>query len=170
MNNEHLTDNQIQEILDARMIQSGPILPMHLGTCASCQKRLESFRQLYSGLAADPGFVLPPTFADSVLDKIPASRPFFLSRPAVWIPLTVSACSLVLAGLTIVVNMKPLTDAIVRVFNAMAAAFRPLSTQFQQLFAMLNGNAKLFVLGGLGLLGAAFFDYLLKQQTLHRSR
>ena len=73
MNNGHLTDDQIQEILDARVLHSGPILPLHLGTCARCRERLESFRRLYAGLAADPGFVLPPSFADCRAGK--NSRP-----------------------------------------------------------------------------------------------
>jgi len=168
MSSEHLSEDQIQEILDARTLNSGPILPMHLGTCLSCQKRLESFQRLYSGLAADPGFLLPPAFADSIIKKLPASRPVFWARPAVRISLTISACSLVLAGLFIFVDMKPMTGNIIRIFNAITAAFRPLPAQFQQLLAKFDGHAGLFLLGGLGLLSAAFFDHILKRQILRR--
>ena len=170
MNHEHLSDDQIQEILDAPLLKSGQILSMHLGTCASCQKRLESFQQLYASLAADPGFVLPPVFADSVLDKIPVSRPVFWARPAVRISLAISALTLVLAGLFVFVDMKPLAGQATRMANSLADAFRPLLAQFQHLFAKLHGSAGVFMLGGLGLLSAAFFDHILKQQTLHRSR
>ncbi len=99
MSNEHLTDEQIQNILDSRMLKAGSILPLHLGTCASCQKRLDSFRQLYAGLAADPGFALPPAFADSVLDKISASRPVFWERPAAKIAMAIGTAAVILAGL-----------------------------------------------------------------------
>ena len=145
-------------------------MPRIWQTCAYCRERFEQYRQLYAGLAADPGFVLPPAFADSMLKKIPVSRPVFWTRPAVRISLAVSAFALVLAGLFIFVDMKPLTDDTIRIFNAMAAAFRPLPAQFQQLLAKLNGNAGLFILGGLGLLSAAFFDHILQRQTLRRSR
>jgi CBS domain containing-hemolysin-like protein len=97
-------------------------------------------------------------------------RQAFWTRPAVRILLAVSAFALVLAGLFIFVNMKPLANAAIRIFNVLAAAFRPLANQFQQLFARLSSNAKLFILGGFGLLGAAFLDYILQQQTLRRSR
>jgi len=169
MNNGHLTDEQIQEILDARMFHSGPILPMHLGTCASCQKRLESFRQLYACLAADPGFALPPAFADSVLDKIPASRPLFWERPAVKTILTISACAAAMTGLLIFVNMRPLANGALQVFATLKTAFLSLSGQMKQLFVWLGGNAKPFILGGLGLSSAALIERMLLRQTLRRS-
>jgi hypothetical protein len=170
MTNGHLNDGQIQEILDNVTFQPGQSLAPHLETCASCRERLEQYQQLYAGLAVDPGFALPPTFADSIIKKLPVSRPVFWERPAVRISLAVSAFALVLAGLLVFVDMKPLTGDVIRIFNTMAAAFRPLSTQFQQLFAKLNNNSRLFMLGGLGLLSAAFFDHILKQQILRRSR
>ena len=170
MTTGHLNDGQIQEILDNMVFGPGQSLAPHLETCAFCRERFELYKQLYAGLAVDPGFALPPTFADSILKKLPVSRSVFWTRPAVRIFLAVGAFALVLAGLFIFVNMKPLTDDVIRIFNTMAAAFRPLPTQFQQLFAKLNGYAGLFILGGLGLLSAAFFDQFLQRQTLHRSR
>jgi hypothetical protein len=138
--------------------------------CASCRERFEQYRQLYAGLAADPGFVLPPAFADSIIKKLPVSRPVFGARPTVRVFLAVSAFALVLFGLFIFVDMKPLADNVIHIFNTMAAAFRPLPAQFQQLLVKLNGNARLFILGGLGLLSAAFFDYILQRQILRHSR
>jgi hypothetical protein len=170
MTTGHLNDGQIQEILDNMVLQAGRSLPRHFETCASCRERLEQYRQLYTGLAADPGFVLPPAFADSLLKKIPGPRPVFWARPAIRVSLAIGAFALVLGGLFVFVNMKPLTDDVIRIFTTMAAAFRPLPAQFQQLLAKLNGNARLFVLGGLGLLGAAFFDHILKRQILRHSR
>lgn len=170
MTTGHLNDVQIQEIMDNMVSQPGQSLAPHLQICASCRERFEQYRQLYAGLAADPGFVLPPAFADSILKKIPVSRPVFWTRPTVRVFLAVSAFALVLAGLFIFVDMKPLTDDTIGIFKAMAAAFRPLPAQFQQLLVKLNGNAGLFILGGLGLLSAAFFDHILKRQILRHSR
>jgi hypothetical protein len=170
MTNGHLNEAQIQEILDKTLFHPGQSPVPHLETCASCRERFEQYRQLYAGLAVDPGFALPPAFADSIIKKLPVSRKGFWARPAVRISLAGSAFALVLAGLFVFINMKPLTHDAVRIFNALAAAFRPLPAQFQQLLAKLNGNAGLFILGGLGMLSAAFFDHFLQQQTLHRSR
>jgi len=169
MNNGHLNNEQLQEILDARMLHSGPILPLHLGTCTRCQERLESFRQLYAGLAADPGFALPASFADSVLAKIPASQPLFWQRPAAKIILAASACAAMLAGLLIFVDMRPLANSALQVLATLKTAFLPLGGQAKQLLLWLGGSAKLFLLGGLGLLSALVIDRILLRQTVRHS-
>ena len=169
MKNGHLLDGQIQEILDNMASNPGQSLAPHLQTCAFCRERFEQYRQLYAGLAVDPGFTLPPAFADSIIKKLPVSHPVFLARPAVWISLAASASVLVLVGLFMFINMKPLTDGTIGIFNTLATAFHPLPAQFRQLFAKLNDHAGLFILGGLGLLSAAFFDHILQRQILRRN-
>jgi hypothetical protein len=167
MNNGHLTDEQIQEILDARMLHSGLILPLHLGTCTRCQKRLESFRQLYACLAAEPVFVLPSSFADSVLAKIPAVRPPLWRRPAVKITLTAGAGVAMLTGLLIFVDMRPLANGSLQVLTTLKAAFLPLGGQMNQLLTrLLGGSAMPFLLGGLGLFTAFIIDRILLRQTM----
>jgi hypothetical protein len=169
MKNEHLSDEQLQEILDARMTQSRPILPLHLGTCANCQKRLDSFRHLYAGLSIDPGFALPANFADSVLDKIPASRTPFWERPAAKIAAALGAAAVILAGLFIFVNMRPLADGGLQTFNTIKTAFLPLGEQMKQVLSWMGGNAKPFLLGGLGLIAASLLDRLLRHQFLRHN-
>jgi hypothetical protein len=169
MNNGHLNDEQLQEILDARVLHSGPILPLHLGTCARCQERLESFRQLYAGLAADPGFVLSPSFADSVLEKVPAARPFFWQRPAAKTTLALSACVAAMAGLFVFVDMRPLANSALQVLAPLKTAFLPLGGQMLHLLVWLGGSAKPFLLGGLGLSSAFIIDRILRRQTMRHS-
>jgi hypothetical protein len=170
MTSEHLPDDRIQEILDDMALQPGRPLPAHVRACPSCRERLEQYRRLYAGLAADPGFALPPAFADNLLKKIPALRPVFWRRPAMLIFLAVSVSALVLTGLAVFVPMKPLAADTARIFNSFAAAFRPLPAQFRQLLSGLNSSVGLFLLGGLGLLGAAVFDHILQRQFVHRNR
>lgn len=169
MNNEHLTDDQIQEILDARMLRSGPILPLHLGSCADCQKRLESFRQLYAGLDTDPGFALPPAFADSVLDKLSSSRLLFWEQPAAKIAMALTAGAVTLAGLLIFVDMRPLANGTLQVFDTLKTAFLPLGDQIKQISFWLGGNSKPFLLGGLGLFSAFVIERILLRQTVRHS-
>ncbi len=170
MDNGHLTDDQIQEILDARALHSGPILPLHLGACARCRERLESFRRLYAGLDGDPGFVLPASFAADVLAKIPASPPPLWQRPAVKVALAAGAGAALLAGLLIFVDMRPLANGALQVLATLKRAFPPLADQGRQLLAWLGGNARPFLIGGLGLFGASLADHLLRRQLLHRPR
>jgi len=169
MKNGHLTDEQLQEILDTGILHSGPILSMHLGTCASCQKRLEAFQQLYAALATDPGFALAPTFADSVLDRIPTFRPLFWQRPAAKIALAITASAITLAGLLIFVNMRPLANGALQVFEIFKTAFFPLAAQMKQLFLWMGGNAKPFLYGGFGLFSAFIVERILLRQNVRHS-
>lgn len=169
MENGHLTDERIQEILDAEILHSGLILPLHLGTCPRCRERLESFRRLYAGLEADPGFVFPPSFTDAVLAKIPAPPPLLWQRPAVKIALAASAGAAMLAGLLIFFDMRPLANGGLQVLAALKAAFLPLGGQMKQLLLWLGGSAKPFLLGGLGLFMASIIERLLQQQKLRQS-
>jgi hypothetical protein len=169
MNHEHLTDDQLQEILDARMLHAGSILPMHLGACAGCQKRLESFARLYDGLAADPVFVLPPAFADSVLDRLAGRRPLVWQRPAVRIALMVAAAAVILSAVLLFVDMSPLLRGFARISGSFAAAFLAMDIQVKQLLAWLGVSAKPMLLGGLGLVSALVLDRVLFRQLVRHS-
>lgn len=170
MTNGHVLDEQIQEILDDPSSGAARSHNPHLQICTFCQERFEQYRQLYAGLAADPGFILPPAFADSILNKMPAAGPAFLMRPLTQAFLAAGAFIMVLVATFMFVDMKPLTADVSRIFNSTVAAFRPLPAQFQQLLGKLGDHAGLFVLGGFSLLGAAFFDQILQGQILRRSR
>lgn len=170
MDNGHLTDEQIQEILDARARAESPFLPWHLNACRRCQGRYRSFQRLYEGLAVDPGFTLPPHFADSVLDRIPALRPAFFQSPLFRIALACGVGVLMLTGLLIFVNLKPLAAGSLRVYNSLLLVFRPLAGQFRELISGFSGSAKLFIYGGMGLLSASLVDHFLRRQPLHRPR
>lgn len=168
MNRDHLTDDQLQEILDARMLHAGSVLPLHLGACAACRRRLESFERLYAGLEADPGFALSPAFADSVLDRLPGQRPLVWQRPAVRAALTAAAAAVLLSALLLFVDMKPLAGGAGRVYGSFKAAFLAMESQMKQLLAWLGASAKPMLLGGLGLVIASVIERLLQQQKLRQ--
>jgi hypothetical protein len=170
MDNGHLSDEQIQEILDARALAQAVFPPWHLKTCRSCQERYRSFQRLYEGLAVDPGFTLPPHFSDSVLDRVPAPRPAFLKSRFFPVALACGAGALLLTGLAIFVNLKPLADGSLRIVDSLLRAFRPLAGPFRELFSWFSGSAKLFIYGGLGLLSASLVDHFLRRQLWHRPR
>jgi hypothetical protein len=170
MDNGHLTDEQIQEILDAQAFAHAAFPPWHVKTCRSCAERYRGFQRLYEGLNLDPGFALPADFADSVLDRIPAPRPAFFKSPLFPVALACGAGALTLSVLLILVDMKPLAAGSLRIFNSLLLAFRPLAAPLRELSAWLGGGAKLFLYGGLGLLGASMFDHFLRRQLLHRPR
>lgn len=170
MDNGHLTDEQIQEILDAQALAGAAFPPWHLKTCASCQERFHAFQRLYEGLALDPGFALPPDFAESVLERIPIRRPAFFKSPILPVALACGAGALLLAGLWVFVDMKPLANGSLRTLNSLRLVFRPLAGHFSDLLSWFSGSARLFIYGGLALLSASLVDRILRRQPLQRHR
>ena len=169
MNHEHLTDDQIQGILDAQKPGAGPFLPWQLRACPSCRARFEGFQRLYTALAADPGFDLPPGFADSMLERIPATRPSLFRDPVVRAALACAAGALALLGLVIFVDLSPLASGAARTVDTLGRAMQPLPGQFRSLFSWLDGGARLLIYGGLGLLGASLLDRFLRRRFLRHA-
>jgi hypothetical protein len=167
MDNEHMSDERIQEILDARALSQAVFLPWHLKTCRRCQERYRHFQRLYENLAVDPGFTLPPGFADSVLERIPAHRPALFQNRLVPVALACGAGALMVAGLALFVDLKPLASGSLRIADSLLSAFRPLARPFREFFSWLSGSAKLFVYAGLGLLAASLVDQFLRRQLQH---
>jgi hypothetical protein len=167
MNNDHLTDERIQEILDAQAPGDAPFLPWHAKTCRRCRERFQEFQRLYAGLAADPGFALPPGFADSVLARIPASRISPFRDPVICIGATGTMALLVLA---LFVDWKPLAAGSTWIWASLGQAFGPLAEKFHGLFSGLGAAAKPFLSGIFGLLGASLVERLLRRRPLPHGR
>ncbi len=164
MNNEHLTDDRIQEILDAQAPGAAPFLPWHLKTCRPCRERFQEYQRLYSGLAADPGYSLPPGFADSVLAEIPSARASLFKDPVAWIG--AAGALALLVALALVVDWRPLAAGSASIWAAAGRAFRPLAGEFEGIASGLGESVRPFFAGGLGLLGAALVEHLLRRRQL----
>lgn len=71
MNDRHLTDEQIQMLLDGAAAESVS-LREHVRSCPQCIGRYEEYRRLYTVLAEMPEPALAPDFAARVLTRLPA--------------------------------------------------------------------------------------------------
>ncbi len=74
MNDRHLTDEQIQTLLDGAAAET-VLLGEHVRACPQCNGRYEEYRRLYSVLAEMPEPALAPDFAAQVLMRLPAAAP-----------------------------------------------------------------------------------------------
>lgn len=169
MSHEHLTDDQIQEILDARLPEPGPFLPWHLRDCPGCRERFEAFQRLYAGLAADPGFALPPGFADAVLEKIPAARLTFFRAKVTPLHLSLAAGTLGVLALAIWLDWRPLLSGWASLAHLLDRSFQLLAPPLRGLLSLLGGSARPFVIGGLGLLSASLLERVLRRQSMRHS-
>jgi hypothetical protein len=167
MNDGHVSDDRIQELLDARRTGASPFIPWHLKTCPRCRRRWEEYQQIYAGLDADPGFALPPAFAESVLYRIPARRSAW-ARPAVRLALWSAAAAAVLAAPALMTDMRPLLSGTANAFDSLLAAFRPLGGGVARLLSGAEAFSKLFLFGAVGFSSAAIVERFLQRQTLGR--
>ena len=164
MNDEHLTDEGIQEILDAQVPGDAIFLPWHAKTCRRCRERFREYQRLYGGLAVDPGFALPPGFVDSVLAKIPAPRASLFRDPVIGIGGAGSAALLLLA---LLIGWQPLAAGAVWTWDALHHVFAPLAARFLGLFSGLGTAARPLFPGICGLLGAILVERLLRRRLRH---
>ncbi len=67
---DHLTDDQIQQLLDGSLADSN-LVASHLDHCPICQNEVANYQALFVGLKEEVDFSLSVNFADTVLDKIP---------------------------------------------------------------------------------------------------
>ncbi|MBN2346751.1 MAG: hypothetical protein JXO51_10220 [Candidatus Aminicenantes bacterium] len=164
MNNEHLSDEQIMEILDDRSRSGIPFLPWHLRTCCRCAERYRAFQRLYEGLAADPGFDLPPAFVDALLDRIPEIHSAPTRKRSLGLALGGGAGALAVLGLMALADWRPTAAATLEVLRTLGRILGPLPDRILDFLAHLNGGAEPFLLGGAALLGAALLDRLLRRR------
>lgn len=67
----HLTDDQLNEILDGSIFDNSMI--RHIDTCTDCRARLEDLRSVFVALESLPEVQPPRDLTSSVLAKLPAS-------------------------------------------------------------------------------------------------
>ena len=66
----HLSDEQIQKYLDKDHSLNKADIEKHLKTCDSCQQNVIVYKQLYTNLADETGFMLSANFSESVVNRI----------------------------------------------------------------------------------------------------
>lgn len=74
----HVNDDQIQEFLDGNPTPDRAAIAAHIESCAGCRAKVKEYELLYSGLAGDAGFDLPPNFAATVAARVmpqPVAQP-----------------------------------------------------------------------------------------------
>jgi hypothetical protein len=166
MSDDHLTDERIQEILDAQAPGDAIFLPWHAKTCRPCQERFREYQRLYAGLAVDPEFALPPGFVDSVLARIPAPRPALFRDPVIWIGGTGAAVLLLLA---LVIGWRPLAAGASWTWDALHGVFAPLTSRFLGIFSGLAAGARPLLPGICGLFGAILVERFLRRRLMRHS-
>ncbi|MFH1942918.1 MAG: hypothetical protein ABIL68_12525 [bacterium] len=168
MERKHLTDDEIQNLLDGILPDEASTQRSHLERCEFCQDHLKFYRNLYMGLKAEPGFKLPKNFAETILSKLSPQQATPFAFPVTEIIFIGAGVLLALGATFYFADLKPLAEALGRItlpklgFNI--AVLRPL----KQLFSGLNGSFTLLPFAGLSLLSVAILDRIIHKLKQHK--
>jgi len=164
----HLTDSEIQELLDGNISQQAALSNRHLEQCKMCRDSLKNYQILTSALGKDPGFQLPKNFGHSVVSRLPEKQSTISFSPLfekILIP-----ASLILALMTTIyfVDLKTIARALAPLsffkIDFQTALFVPI----KNLLSSFNGSFHFLPFAMAALLTVATIDRLI-QKRKHRT-
>jgi hypothetical protein len=158
MMDDHLTDEEIQDILDGNRSQVEPSRKHHLETCDTCQQTLKQYRALYAHLESDTGFKLPKHFAKSVVAKLTSESSSPFSFPASEVIIIVAGIAIALGAAFLFVDLKPFFNFIARISLPRLGFNASFMAPIKNMLSDLNGSLILLPFAGLALLSVALFD------------
>ena len=168
MAHQHLTEDDIQNILDNNSSEYGPDRLKHLETCNKCQTLLGQYKHLYKGLSAEPKYALSKNFITSVIDKVfPNPIKPFLSPPAE-IALIVTTLILALTAMFIFVDFKPIVQSITRIVLPEFTYETKILQPIRDLFATFNRGFTMIPFALLALFFVAVLDRFIHKIKRHK--
>ena len=169
MNEKHLTDADIQTLLDGGIADKKNFAFKHLTECQVCRKKYEAYQKLAVMLAAPPDIELAANFSQRVLQRpdfpISLNRRFFL-------PYILSSSGVLAAciGIFIYMGINP-RDYFGSIFKlsfmeSARSIMDTLSPILNQWFGIFQGRVDLILFSLLSLLIIALLDrFILRALT-----
>ena len=150
----HLTEYEIQELLDASHDGNEPSIPEHVKTCATCQQKIELYANLFKTIKIEMNApIIPEHFPDGVIATIEHQDRVFRRN----LLFLISFCSLSFVmgiGLAVfyhLLSLEPILAPFQILFVALNNVFQgtivhPLKSTFQtKLSLVLSGFFTLFI-------------------------
>ncbi len=169
MAHRHLTDEEIQNILDKNYLPENSVLKEHLKGCKICQNKVQEYQTLYSELKKDPGFKLPRNFKRLVISRLTTGEinpPLFSPKEIVLIAIG----TFLAMGVTLyLVDLKSIAEIINRITLPRTEIKNMLLSPIRNFIYSLNLKLTLLAFAGLTLSVTAVIDQLilkLKHQKL----
>lgn len=71
---KHLTDGEIQALVEENVSKGTARMRAHVERCAACNMKVRQYERLFTALSCEDDFALPHGFAQSVMAKIQPER------------------------------------------------------------------------------------------------
>jgi len=161
MYSQHLTDQELQNLLEGHISEAKPEYKNHLESCNRCQKALLEYRQISKLLSKEPDYQLSPDFIQSVLSKLPMGLiPKFLfsikGKIFIGTGFLVATCvTILLVGIDTI--LEPIRSFDLNLSIIQSVLISPLKNFFNQ----ININPVLLISAGIALLFTSILDKFL---------
>ncbi|MCP4568892.1 MAG: hypothetical protein GY841_15055 [FCB group bacterium] len=168
----HLTDNQLQEILDGNIASNDPQM-VHLDDCIQCREALAFYKTLGAELSQEIEVDLSADFADQVMTQLPpeiapaTTRPYprFIIRDRM---VVFAAFAAFLA--TAIYFLKPAT--LLKAFGGLKPAVDPSNSQWlstiSDYFSAWNINPVMVVMAALAIITIGVLDQIISRHRKQR--
>ncbi len=150
---KHLSDEEIQKYLDEDPSLNKTKFEKHLKSCHICQPNVQVYRQLYTGLSDETGFLLSANFSDSVVSQLKQSKEksynFF------------ETALLIIAGLFSLGLISYFTKLDVVILSILEKNMQQMTPLFENIGTILGGNLTILTFAILILVLFGFADRVL---------
>lgn len=155
----HISDQDLQHYVDGDKSVNRLEIEDHLRICNFCQVNLSAYKQLFSGLKNEAGFMLSANFADAVVSRVEGKSDAKFDLFEIGFVI-ISA----LIGLGLLVYF---TDLGANISNILAAANTGLSSTVKEIPFLSSGKIQLFAFAALIITLFGFLDKIILQMR-HR--
>lgn len=168
----HLTDNQLQEILDGNIAPNDPLM-VHLDDCAQCREALAFYKTLGTELGMEIEINLSPDFADQVMAQLPPeisptptkAFPRFVIRDRM---VVFAAFAALLATAIYFLNPATLLKAFGGIKPAIDPSNSPWLSTIGDYFAAWNINPVMVVMAALAIITIGVLDQIIIRHRKQR--
>ena len=163
MKNHHWSDLEIQEYLEGVPPKEGRRRMEHLETCRACRRRLEQYQSLFTGLAVEPEFELPPDFGDRVWRRHNRSSRQWELFPALGIVLAIASIMAVFIHYAEYIGGWNPVSTLSQYLQPFIAIVHMIQMIGDQAFTWIRNSLPWLVWAGLLMVITALFDGLVQR-------
>ena len=172
MKNSHLTDDDLQALLDGS-IPKAVGTQEHLSNCPDCRRAFQEYQVLYAALAFDPTPALSGGFAERVLAELPAEKGLAAERrprlDAIGDWAIPAMALVVIAAVTLyIVDLPILLKALAGWANPSHIGDNSAVSAIGKFFAALGIRPPVFLMGTAAVIAVLGLDRIIHHWRDHR--
>ena len=142
----HITDTQIQEMLDGKYSNNIEILKCHLNGCSLCIKNLKQYQTLYQELEKEPDYQFSENFTDLLISHLPQKNNRFPIFSFIEPLLIIIGLSISFVIVNNILNITSISKIKIHLLATIQEISSEIIVSFKHIISYLNGNITLLII------------------------